>query len=186
MQLYFRNVVDGITKVFKVTNTSCIVVLTSRSIERMLNEGGSQAWVLNAKQARSRHYLVCCWNPGGNYAVSNEDRHRGEAFLVAPITAIEPAPDNPERYIIRFTKYAPVSVPNIWNGQRNPVRYSMLEALEIEPDDLVFQDIPSNLRKASPSIAEGSVPQLTIEAAKRGLAARFGVSHEAIEIIIRG
>ena len=45
-----------------IAKHSAICVLTARGIERILAEGGSQAWVLDAKRARACEYVVCVQN----------------------------------------------------------------------------------------------------------------------------
>jgi len=170
----------------------CIVVFTSRSFARMLADGGSQAWVLDPKRARECRYLVCAWNSTGEYA-ERSSYQRGDAYLVAPITSIEAAapPEASNRYIIRFREFAHVTVRAIWNGQRNPVWYTSLQALGIAVEDFKFEAAPA------PAPSDTVVPfqaqslpefpsQLTIAAAKRGLAMTYGVEPDAIEIVIRG
>ena len=82
---------------------SCVMVFTSQSPEKMLANGASLAWKLGAA-ARQCRYLVCTWNPSGLYAQPNTGLSHGEAFLVALISSIEPAPlsDGPGRSNIRF------------------------------------------------------------------------------------
>ncbi len=121
---------------------SCIAVLTSRNIERMLRDGGSQAWKIGSSARRCR-YLVCIWNAQGEFASANEPYDHGEAFLVAPIASIEPAaaPEPVGRSIIRFTSVARISVPQAWNAQRNPVWYTSLSDLGIEVTALKFEPV---------------------------------------------
>lgn len=172
-------------------NDRCIVVFTSRGISQMVEAGGSQAWTLDPKRARGCAYLICTWNPTGEFARSNEGRTHGEAFLIAPISAVELAPENPERYIIRFDEFARISIPNAWNGQRNPVWYASLSELGIIPSEFTLEaSTASTLGLTSPTgrmpaIAASDTP-LNIDAAKRGLAAYFQINPEQIEITIRG
>jgi hypothetical protein len=170
-------------------NDNCILVFTSRTIERMKAEGGSQAWVLDATRARTYPYLVCSWNPTGEFAQANQGLEHGEGFLVAPIAAVEPAPESPDRYILRFTEFARVKVANVWRGKRNPVNYTTLSELGIDPDSLAFEK--AERRSApEPSVVGGSpssnLGPLSISAVKPRLAAYYNVPVEAIEIIIRG
>jgi hypothetical protein len=172
-------------------NDKSILVFTSRTIEQMEAEGGSAAWVIDAQRARTCSYLVCAWNPRGPFAPVNYGHARGEAFLVAPIVAVEPAPppESPGRYELRFTEFARVSFPNVWKGRRNPVAYTTLNALGIDVDSLAFEPaskpIALQLGAASSSIPPSLGP-LPISAAKPRLAAYYNVPVDAIEIIIRG
>jgi hypothetical protein len=182
-------------KPWRQAGDTCLLLFTSRNIDQLLRDGGSQAWVLNLQRARECRYVVCAWNPRGEYAQPNVNLRHGEAFLVAPISSIEPAaPPEPEgRYIVRFTEYA---VPNesklVWNGQRNPVAYSTLTQLGFDSKALAFARAASHHESAAktsrPSLrgGEGDVVPLTIPLAKRGLALYYGVKPDAIEIIIRG
>ena len=160
----------------------------------MQDEGGSQAWVLDPKRARSSGYLVCSWNPTGEYAENTPSREHREAYLVAPISSVDPTPDEPGRYIIRFREFARVNVKNAWpHRQRNPVTYTTLHDLGIEVEDLTFepsepqpQPAPSKAPAVAATSSNGVAAPLTIAAAKRGLAVHYGVEPDAIEIIIRG
>lgn len=164
----------------------------------MVAEGGSQAWVLNLQRARECRYVVCAWNPRGEYAQPNVNLRHGEAFLVAPITAIEsvdrPEPEN--RFIVRFFDFAvPPGRKIVWSGKRNPVNYTTLSTLGFDADELKFTPppvspadgdaTPPRTAAARRGGADGDVP-LTIAAAKRGLSLQHGVKPDAIEIIIRG
>ena len=165
-----------------------LAVFTSRTVERMCSEGGSQAWTFSAVNARGCHWLICVWNARGAYAESGADRlaHR-EAFLIAPIDSIDPSPQEPERWIVRFHEYARIAIPNAWNGQRLPFRYLTLDDFGISPEDLQFIPAAAVVHGGTsvPRLRPTAMP-LSIEAAKIGLAAKFNVPPEAIEITIRG
>src|SRR5947209_6330878 len=67
-----------------------IFLLTGRSIERLLDEGGSQAWRLDAPHAREMRFAVCCQN---RYPPSNDGFYAGtaphrSAFLVAKVSGV--------------------------------------------------------------------------------------------------
>jgi hypothetical protein len=173
----------------------CLLLFTSRNVDQMLRDGGSQAWVLNFQRARECRYLVCAWNPRGDYAQPNVNLGHGEAFLIAPISSIElAAPSEPAgRYIVRFTEYAaPRERKLAWNGQRNPVAYTTLTQLGFDSTALVFAPVTAQHENGTKSsgdprrVSESDVEPLTIALAKRGLALHYGVKPDAIEIIIRG
>jgi hypothetical protein len=68
---------------------------------------------------------------------------QGAAFLVGKISAIEPAPDNHNRYVIRFSEFADLDrQPVIWPGHRNPVWYNNIRTFGIDPEDLDWQPMP--------------------------------------------
>jgi len=108
---------------------------------------------------------------------------------------VVPSPEDKDRWVIRISEYARVSLPDKWDGGRNPVRYTTLDELGIDPSKLTFSPVPQSFaapagekgaaaRSSSDSSAD-DVMHLTIAEAKRGLAATFGVPLEAIEITIR-
>ena len=95
-----------------------------------------------------------------------------------------------------MSEYAELNVPDVWQGWRNPVKYTTLEELGIVLDGLVFRPMPP-AEKASGDAVKRSMPELsdrqtmkhaflTIAQAKKALAATYEVEEEAIEITIRG
>jgi hypothetical protein len=166
-----------------------IAVFTFKSLEHILRDGGSSSWVLDRKNARKCSYVVCMRNRHA-YRPEGDEMH-GSAFVVGKIADIVTTrdPEAKGRWLIQLSEYAAVNVPEAWRGWRNPVRYTTLEELGIEPGTLEFCLVP----EPSPVRSEGKLEgpsaftsPLTIEEAKSGLAATFGVSPEAIEITIRG
>lgn len=91
-----------------------------------------------------------------------------------------------------ISEYARIDVPNIWDHGRNPVRYTSLdelakdgitlEGIEFQPMPVLDESGPAEAAQPAPNMAR----EMTIEDAKKGLAATFGVKPEAVEITIRG
>ena len=104
--------------------------------------------------------------------------------------APEESDDGKERWLILISEFARIEVPNAWDHGRNPVRYSSLKKLGIDPAGINFQLVPSH-SSGSPAVVPSadstlsSMP-LTIAEAREGLAMTFGVKPEAVEITIRG
>jgi hypothetical protein len=94
------------------------------------------------------------------------------------------------RFLIQFSEYARVNIPDAWQGGRNPVSYGTLEDLGIDPSSLKWMPMPevkeSVLAAEPPAPNAGPVGPLTMAQAKQGLAQTFGVKPDAIEITIRG
>jgi hypothetical protein len=69
----------------------------------------------------------------------------------------------------------------------NPVRYTSLEELGIDPETLSFQAMPVLETGSSAGEVPAPRPHLDgiIAAAKVNLAAKLGVSPDSIEIIVR-
>jgi len=164
------------------------VVFTAKSVDRILREGGTSSWRLDRNHARQCGFAVCTRNAYADW-VEGPEAHRS-AFLVGKVHEVVPAPDHEGRYLIQFSEYAEVNIPNVWKGDRNPVKYAPLEQIGIDPSTLKWTPMPSrveqparNVPSATPSNAVGA---LSLADAKKGLAITFGVPPEAIEITIRG
>ena len=124
-----------------------LVVFTYRPKHTILDERGSQAWALSPANARRCTHLVCTRNryfpdasPEEQSAAQEE---HGAAFLVGKITTVEPSPERPDRYIVRFDEYADLDPqPIVWPGARNPVWYPEdMEQLGIHVDMLTWSTI---------------------------------------------
>lgn len=171
-----------------------LAVFTNRGLNRMLAEGGSQAWVLDPERARKMTYLVCAQNR--NDGDWGQPTHaQGQGFLLAKISGVEPSPEGRDgRYIVRFEEYAEIDVPDMAYGWRNPVRYIELESFRIDPTKLTFKRVPPQTDEPQqyetrPQVANISVPSvgpLDIQTAKKALAAFYRVPTTSIEIMIRG
>ncbi len=171
-------------------DAKAIAVFTGKSIDRILEEGGSSSWVLNRANAMQCRYLVCC-RSGIHWVEGPEPQ--GSAFLVGVIEDVVPSldPDSHDRCLIKISKYAAVAIPDVWQGWRNPVRYTTLSELGIDIAKLEFKSVPENTKGKGRGTQEKHVTPdepsaLTIAQAKRGLAKTFNVSENSIEIMIRG
>lgn len=170
------------------------VVFTAKSIERILEEGGTSSWRLDRNHARRCAFAVCTRNAHADWVEGREGHHA--AFLVGKIRDVVPCPPTPEnnegakkRYLIQFSEFARVNIPDVWKGDRNPVKYTTLENLGIDPARLKWKVMPERVNVSRPvgHVSSPSGPQpLTMAEAKRGLALTFNVAPEAIEITIRG
>ncbi len=168
-----------------IAKITAICVLTARGIERILAEGGSQAWVLDAKRARACEYVVCVQNHGFADDWGHVSAPHHTAFIVGRLKEVAPSiEENSEnRWILRFSEYAEVDVPNAWPGYRNPVLYTDLERFGIDVSALNFQPMPE---PAPVAVPQKKVQPLSITEAKEGLALTFGVSPANVEIVVRG
>ncbi len=201
-------------KVDEYGRSECVVVFTCRGKDRILREGGSQAWRINKSRASKCRYVICVQNRNETWGQATAN-HK-EAFLIGKISSIESSREkgSTDRAIIQISAYAEISVPDSWDGNRNPVAYRHLSDFGIRDFDdfenLSFRRIgaPFNLgmpdkdgdapgddylaaekdfvvEEGRPSSTAELLP-LTIGEAKAGLALQFGVSPEQIEITIRG
>ncbi|WP_116827506.1 hypothetical protein [Pseudomonas syringae] len=195
-----------------VGEIGCVVVYTCRGKDRILREGGSQAWRIDMSRASKRKFLVCVQNRNETWGQATADHQ--SAFLIAKISRIEKSTEkgSADRAIIKISEYAELSFPDAWDGNRNPVAYKHLrdfgihtfEDLEeslswtrlgaqinfgdIEPaempgDDYVAAEVSSP--SAGNNVGYEEPKALTVDEAKIGLARKFGVSIDQIEITIR-
>lgn len=166
-----------------------IVVLTAKSVETILLEGGTSSWRLDRNNARQCEYVVCTRNAHADWAQGPEEHH--SAFLIGKVRDVVPAPDYKGRFLIQFGSYARIDIPGAWRGDRNPVRYMTLEDLGVDPARLKWEQMPklsesAAVKQATKQPRSAPASPLTIAEAKRALALAFGVREEAIEITIRG
>jgi hypothetical protein len=180
-----------------VTDSKVLVVLTGRSRERLLREGGTSEWVLNPAVVRGFTYVVCVrhahppYDPGPG---ARPEPH-GAAFLVGKISDLVLMDNNDggrDRYLVKFDEIADVLIPDFWDGSRNPVRYVDMADIRrrgLDVDALAFSPVLESAPTAVETVTTAdasAVAPLSIAAAKEGLAAMFGVPVEAIEITIKG
>lgn len=170
-----------------------IVVFTAKSPNRIVQDGGSQSWVLDLIRARQCTYLVCTQNQHNKHDYADATEPHGSAFLLGRISEIrEPTdPDDSGRWMVAISEYARINVPNAWDGLRNPVRYKSLADLRINLEGLEWLPVEAVRRpdpppRAGEPTSSEAEPMLTIAEAKKRLAVTFGVKPDAVEITIRG
>ena len=167
-----------------------VVVFTFKSVEHLIQEGGTLSWRLDRNHARLCPFVVCTRNAHSKRVEGPEAHH--SAFLVGKVRDVVPSRSGKgDRYLIRFSEFARVSIPDAWKGDRNPVKYATLEELGIDPSTLKWEAMPEASSTPEPIREVGSLKSLpaqplTMGDAKKGLALTFGVAPEAIEITIRG
>src|SRR6478672_468195 len=114
-----------------------IVTFTSRSLEEILETGGSQQWVLSRKNARNAKYLVCARNANGDDGSGPGPESHRSGFLLGKISGVAPGTkDKPNRFLIQISEYALIDVPELWTFGRNPVHYADLQDMGIDPDSV--------------------------------------------------
>lgn len=165
---------------------SAIVVFTAKSAERIINEGGSSSWRLDRNNARACKYCVCTRNSNADWVEGDEAHH--SAFLIGRVADVVASPSRPERFLIKFSEFARIDVPEVWKGERNPIRYANLDELGIDVAKLHWQPMPDEdtLTPASSGAPQGRSVPFTLADAKKALSESFGVPIQNIEITIRG
>jgi len=174
---------------------NAVVVMTARGPDRILQEGGSQAWVLNPKNAAKHDYLITVQNRHNGQWGGATEAH-GTAFLIGKISEVVPSPEpkSKGRYLIKISEYVRISIPCKWRGS-NPVRYLDIQTeFSIDPDTLDFLPMPApavlhpDTNEEAPLEGDFEPNEelvLSIAQAKAGLAANFGVRVDQIEIVIK-
>jgi hypothetical protein len=168
---------------------SAIAVFTADSRDEIVAVGGSVSWVVAEKQARRREFLVCIRN-ARDVDFHDHEPH-GTAFLVGRISGLKSHGVDRKgmpRWIIEISDYADIDYPEAWGAWRNPVKYTTLEELGIDPKKLKFKPMPTPTKVLTPPPPpdRSKAGALTIAEAKAGLALQFGIPPEAIEILIKG
>jgi hypothetical protein len=103
---------------------------------------------------------------------------------------VKKSPEDEDRLVVTFGQYAILNKPNVWpEGHRNPVAYTKLEDLGIDPESLEWKEFPakseiSNLADAR--VETGHEPPATvIEKAKRMIATSLSIPLSAVTISIQ-
>lgn len=163
------------------------VVFTAKSIDRILREGGTSSWRLDRNHALQCAYAICTRNAHADWVEGTETHH--SAFLIGKVSGVVIASDpDGKRFLIQFSEYAKINIPNVWKGDRNPIKYAHLKDFSIDPARLKWVKMPEPSEVVSVHSAkpQAGTVALTMADAKKGLALTFGVAPEAIEITIRG
>jgi hypothetical protein len=161
-----------------------VAVLTAKSIDHILEDGGTQSWALTRNNARQCQFAVCVRNAHADW--TEGDEAHGTAFLVGRIKDVIPSTETEGRWMIQFSDYCIVNAADAWGGWRNPVKYAQDAELGLDISKLKFEPMPVHPDAPQKSLPVMSQKPLTMAEAKAGLALTFGVSPDAIEITIRG
>ena len=160
-----------------------VKIFTGKSVDRILNEGGTSSWKLNQHRARQMEYAVCYRNAKRTDEIGGgptpEDHHA--SFLIGRIRDIVPSPSEAGRWLIRFSEYARLDGKEIWAGDRNPVIYDDIANLNIDLNALDWSRMSVT---EAPSVKVSAPKGMSIDEVKQGLARRFGVREDQVRITI--
>jgi len=152
-----------------------VVVLTYKSVETMIEEGGCGYWRANAHSLTSCKYVVATRN--SRRSEREGDEEHGAAFMIGEISGVL---QDGARFVIQIKRFARLQKPLVWKaGGSNPVRYERLADLKIDPKKLTWEPWPGEA-------ADYADQPLTMAQAKTGLALTFGVSPDQIKITVEG
>lgn len=164
-----------------------VVVFTAKNIDRTIQQGGAGNWKLNAERVKKCNYVLLTANSHHRDSTHPNNKH-GHAFLIGKISGLAPdAYDDlgrreDDRWIIQFSQYAEIDIPDAWGGYQNPVKYADLSDFGINPDQLDWTPFPVD---QVVNQAHMGIPALTIEEAKLGISKKLGITPDCIEITIR-
>jgi hypothetical protein len=159
-----------------------VMVLTSKSIETMLQEGGAGQWKANENSIRRCRWLVAVRNRHSDWSQGQEEH--GAAFVVGRVTGIKPAPKGNGRVVITFDRYARVNIPNVWPADhRNPVAYASLADLNIDPEALEWREFGDVMAPAASATSQ-SPTATAIEEARMMIARAFSIQPSSVKISI--
>jgi len=128
------------------------------------------------KAGPRREFLVCIRN-ARDVDFHDHEPH-GTAFLVGRISGLTPHgvdKKGMQRWVIKISEHAEVNHPEAWGEWRNPVKYTTLEELGIDPKKLNFEPMPTPTKVLTPLLQpdRSKSGALTIAEAKAGLALQF-------------
>lgn len=120
---------------------TAVVTFTGRPLDGLLEDMGSRAWRLDPERAARAEYLVCTRNRNSLDKFPASTEPHGATFLIGRISAVVPSPQDPGRWLVKFSEYTVPDppIPNIWGKSghnRYPVRYTTLEELGIDLNTL--------------------------------------------------
>jgi hypothetical protein len=162
-----------------------LALFTTKSAQACLDVGGTQSWALNPENAKKCRYAVLFRNPEADWG--GEELHN-TAFMIGRISPVVPSTERPDRWMLTFDEYAIIDKPGARKRWRNPVRYTTFAKLGISLAEIKFRPMPARdiESEATPLSKAGTPTRIDIDTAKKGLAAYYNVSPEAVEITIRG
>lgn len=159
-----------------------VLILTGKSMQKILDQNGVQAFVLNVSRTRGCTWVVCAQNEHtSTQPWAGGDRPHGEGFFIGRVSGVVPSdepdvPDPGNRSKVTFSEYAHIEVPHLWGGERNPVRYTSIESLGIDPEALEWVPFVADEPTSEPSVPE------VLERAKVDIAAAMGVAAAKLDI----
>lgn len=166
-------------------NTDTIVIYTSKSMDTIRADGGTQSWKMDAPKARQHKYVVICRNAHSGW--SQDSKPHNSAFLVGTILDIVPSTETPGRWKVLIGEYSEVAIPDIWEG-RYPVHYTTLSAIGIKIEELNLQTLvyPSDDKELQEEDAPKTLSFSEIITAKKyELSKELGLDISKIEISVR-
>jgi len=158
-----------------------VMVFTSKSLETMRLEGGTGNWAAKEERLKHSKWVIATRNQKSNWA-QGEEPH-GSAFLIGRVNGVKPAPAPEEgRFVIGFDRYAELNIANAWTNNRNPVAYTSLDALGIDPEKLEWK--PFEIQNEAFPSETSNKPRIVIDQARSMIARALSIDPEAVKITV--
>jgi len=174
-------------------DTAVLSVFTADPVAKILAEGGTGNWSADLGRVSEYEYIALLRH--AEKPNSPRDAAHNAVFLVAKIATVlesdEPDGRGKARLFIAFSEYAIVegTRPTPRKGT-NPIWFATFNEMNVDPSSLQFVAMPKSTRPPTPGANvsnefSGKVSGLSFDEAKAGLALRYGVAKDKIEIILR-
>jgi hypothetical protein len=158
-----------------------VMVFTSKSLETMRLEGGTGNWAAKEERLKHAKWVIATRNQKSDWA-QGEEPH-GSAFLIGRISGVKAAPAPEEsRFVIGFDRFALLDIPNAWTNNRNPVAYTSLDALGIDPEKLEWKALNSQDEELPKETL--FKPRIVIDQARTMIARALSIDPEAVKITV--
>jgi hypothetical protein len=160
-----------------------VMVFTSKSLETMRSEGGTGNWAGREERLKHTKWVVATRNLKS--AWTQGDEPHGSAFLIGRISGVKAAsaPES-DRFVIQFDRYANLAIPNAWTNNRNPIAYTSLSALGIDPERLEWRDFSASTAQGSQGTPPLEAPANVIDQARTMIAHALSIPPDAVKITV--
>ena len=164
-----------------------VIAFTTKNIDKTIEQGGCGYWKLNAKRVKKCTYVLLAANSLHRDSSHPKNLHR-YGFLIAKVLDVKKhnyddiEKKESARWVIQFSEYAEINIPNLWGGFQNPIKYTNLDELNINVSNINWKPFPVSTTEEATDI---KIPPLTINEAKVGISKKLDIPTDCIEITIK-
>jgi hypothetical protein len=178
-----------------------LTVLTFKSDRHIVDDGGTESWVISQHRASRCAYVVCVRHQQGPYKAEGNEPHK-HAFLVGKVSGVASSRETKDRFRVEMSEYAIVEGPQIPLNSASPTQYfPSLRSIGIDEASLHWKPICHTPGEdvSAPSVeaftteddpedvgnGEGLAAMSVFMQAKKLVADGLHVPLSAVEIIVR-
>jgi hypothetical protein len=99
-----------------------LTVLTFKSARHIVDDGGTQSWVISPRRAGRCAFVVCVRHQHGPYKAEGNEPHK-HAFLVGKVSGVVPSSESSDRFRVEMSEYAIFDGPQIQLNSASPTQY---------------------------------------------------------------